>query len=90
MNKQLSQIEQKVNSILERNVRVEADKAWETSWTRRGIVALLTYIVIVSLMFNIKDPNPFFNALVPTFAFMLSTAVLPFAKNRWLARFHGK
>ncbi len=83
-------LRQKVSSILARNARVEADKAWETSWARRGIIAILTYAVIVVLMFNIRDPNPFLDALVPTFAFVLSTSVLPFAKNWWLARFYRK
>ncbi len=85
-----SAVEQKINSILERNARVETDKAWETSWARRGIVAVLTYAVIVVLMFNIRDPNPFFNALVPTSAFVISMSALPFAKKWWLANFYRK
>ena len=35
-----------VAAIKQRNARVEAEKAWETSWTRRIIIALLTYCVI--------------------------------------------
>ena len=85
-----SGLEQKVNSILERNERVETDKAWETSWARRGIIAVLTYAVIVVLMFNIRDPNPFFNALVPASAFVISMSALPFAKKLWLAYFYLK
>ncbi|MBI4210864.1 MAG: hypothetical protein HY544_05145 [Candidatus Diapherotrites archaeon] len=83
-------LEEKVDSILARNVRVEADKAWELSWTRRGIVAVLTYAVIVALMLSIHDPNPFFNALVPTFAFSVSMSVMPFAKGWWLERVYRK
>ena len=83
-------LESKVDSILERNARVEADKAWETSWARRILIAVLTYIVIVILMFNINDPNPFFNALVPTFAFVVSTSLIPFAKGFWLDNFYKK
>ena len=86
----VSAIEKKINSIMERNARVEADKAWETSWARRSILAVLTYAIIVWLMSSIHDPNPFFNALVPTFAFMVSTAVLPFAKKWWLEYFYKK
>ncbi len=85
-----SALEQKINSILERNARVEADKAWETSLTRRAIVAILTYAVIVVLMFNIRDPNPFLNALVPTFAFVVSMSALPFAKKWWLEGIYRK
>lgn len=79
-----------IQSILSRNARVEADKAWETSWARRSIIAILTYAVIVVLMYNIRDPNPLFNALVPTFAFAVSASALPFAKKWWLARFYQK
>ena len=85
-----STLQQKVDSILERNARVEADKAWETSWTRRGIVTVLTYAVIVSFMFNIRDPNPFLNALVPTFAYVVAASALPFAKKWWLGRVYRK
>ena len=28
-------IEEEINNIKERNKRVELDKAWETSWTRK-------------------------------------------------------
>ena len=33
--------------IKERNKRVELDKAWETSWTRKLCICILTYIVVV-------------------------------------------
>ena len=42
----LRSIEERLSSIEERNRRVEADKAWETSWTRRLLIAVLTYGVI--------------------------------------------
>ena len=32
-----------IEEIKKRNARVEADKAWETSWARRILVALLTH-----------------------------------------------
>ena len=32
-------IEERHRGIEERNTRVEIDKAWETSWTRRGLIA---------------------------------------------------
>lgn len=86
----MKNLESKINQILERNARVEADKAWETSWARRAIIAVFTYAIIVLLMVNIRDPNPFFDALVPTCAFVISTAALPFAKNWWLEKVYRK
>ena len=36
-------LEKEIKEIKERNKRVETDKAWETSWTRKICIALLTY-----------------------------------------------
>ena len=43
----LKHLEAEINKIRERNKKVEADKAWETSWTRRFLILVLTYIVAV-------------------------------------------
>ena len=77
-------IEKEVKQIVDRNKRVESDKAWETSFARRIIVALMTYLMIVLFLWIIKIPNPWLNALVPAIAFMLSTLSLPFFKRIWL------
>ncbi len=42
-------LEKEIAEIKKRNQRVEADKAWETSWTRRILVLVLTYLVMVIL-----------------------------------------
>jgi len=39
-------LKKEIAEIKERNKRVEADKAWETSNTRKLIIFVLTYIVI--------------------------------------------
>jgi len=44
---------------------VEADKAWETSWTRRGLIAVFTYIVVGIFLTIIHLPNPWVGAIVP-------------------------
>ena len=74
----------KINAIEARNKRVELDKAWETSWTRRLTIAILTYIVVVAYLFVIDNDRPFINGLVPVFGFLLSTLVLPQIKTIWL------
>ncbi len=73
-----------IKAIIERNKRVEKDKAWETSFTRRVIIAVMTYLLIVLFLWMIKVSEPWLNALVPTIAFMLSTLTLPFFKKIWL------
>ncbi len=75
-----------VQSIQERNRRVELDKAWETSMTRRSIIALMTYAIVVLFLYLINALVPWLSALVPTLGFLLSTLTLPYVKKRWIAR----
>ena len=82
----IKQLEKEINEIKERNRRVELDKAWETSWIRKGILLALTYIVIVVFFYFASLPNPFVNSIVPAIAFVLSTLSLPFFKKMWLRR----
>ncbi len=77
-----------IEAIKQRNVRVEIDKAWETSRMRRLIVAVLTYLVVTSFFLIAKLPHPFVNALVPTMGFMLSSLSLTFFKRLWLKYFY--
>ena len=80
----IEQLQLEIEEIKKRNQRVEADKAWETSWTRRLIVLALTYIVIVIFFFFAQLPSPFLNAIVPSLAFVLSTLTIPLFKKWWL------
>ncbi|MFA6253745.1 MAG: hypothetical protein WC640_00570 [Candidatus Paceibacterota bacterium] len=79
-----------IEEIKKRNERVEGDKAWETSWARRIIVLILTYIVIVIFFVFARLPEPFLNAVVPALAFVLSTMTVPLFKKWWLNRFYKK
>ncbi len=83
-------MKEEIEQIKERNRRVEADKAWETSWTRRVLIALMTYIIIVVFLWLIQAPNPWLNAIVPTVGFILSTLTLSFFKEAWLKKFYQK
>lgn len=65
------------------NRLVEGDKAWETSWTRRIILALLTYIVVTLFIWSIGVPNPMLSGLVPAAGFLISTLTMPFFKRLW-------
>ena len=76
--------------IKERNKRVEADKAWEISITRRFIIALMTYIIISIYLISINVLNPWLNAIVPTVGFILSTLTLPLFKKFWLNNIYKK
>lgn len=82
----LEELAEEVEKIQKRNARVEADKAWEVSMTRKVLIALLTYIVVVSVFLVAKLPDPFVNALVPSVAFLLSTLTVPVCKKWWVRK----
>ena len=80
--------EQDLQALKERNKRVEADKAWETSKTRRGFIALMTYAVAGIYMTTIGVQDPWLGAFVPTGGYLLSTFSLPALKSLWINRLH--
>lgn len=77
-------IEAEIEKIKSRNQRVEADKAWETSYFRRFIITIGTYLFSYVLFLLIEAPNPQIAALVPAMGFLLSTLTMPFIKETWL------
>ena len=77
-------LEEKINKIEERNKRVELDKKWETSTTRKVCIAFLTYIVvIIYTSITSKTSNVFLSSLVPVIGFTLSTLSLKAVRNVW-------
>ena len=81
---EIEQIKKDIKEIKDRNVRVEIDKAWETSMFRKFLIAILTYIVVVLFFLFIKLSNPFMNAIVPTIGFVLSNISIPYFKKLWI------
>ncbi len=79
----IEDLEKEIKLIQERNKKVETDKTWETSWTRRLLLALFTYLAISIYMSAISLPNPWLNAIVPSIAFLLSTLTLPVFRKLW-------
>lgn len=80
----MKDVEKRLNAIEQRNKKVESDKLWETSWTRKIIIAVLTYITIVLFFLVAQLPKPFVNSIVPTAGFVLSTLSLSYFKKLWL------
>lgn len=79
-------MESRLAVIEARNRRVDMDKKWETSWTRRIVIALLTYAVVCIYLVIIGNNNPFVNAFVPPTGFILSTMVAKSIRNIWLQK----
>lgn len=76
----------RVAVIEQRNAYVSIDKAWETSWTRKVAIALLTYTVVLIYLFVIGNDNPWINAIVPPTGFLLSTLALGWLRKNWQVR----
>ena len=71
---ELKELEEKIIKIEERNKRVKLDKAWETTWTRKTCIMILTYIVVITYSYVIRNyDNILLSSLVPVIGFTLST-----------------
>lgn len=80
-------LEKEIELIKQRNKRVELDKLWETSWTRKICIMILTYIVVIIYSYLIKKfDNIFLSSLVPVIGFTLSTLSLKLIRNIWQKR----
>lgn len=81
---ELKDLEKTIEEIQERNKRVELDKKWETSGTRKVCIAVLTYIVVIIYSTIIsKTSNVFLSSLVPVMGFLLSTLSLKAVRKVW-------
>ena len=77
-------LEEEIVKIKERNQRVELDKKWETSWTRKICIMVLTYIVVIVYSYVIRNiDNIFLSSLVPVIGFTLSTLSLKLVRRIW-------
>lgn len=82
--KDIEELKKEVEEIKKRNKRVELDKKWETSYTRKVFICILTYLVVLiySNMIN-KSNNIFLSSLVPVIGFFLSTLSLKLIRKIW-------
>ena len=77
-------IEEELKNIKNRNRRVELDKKWETSLTRRLCIMILTYIIIVIYSYLIRNNNNIFlSSIVPVIGYLLSTLSLKLIRKIW-------
>lgn len=80
----MKELEKEIDKIKERNKRVELDKQWETSLTRRICIAILTYAIVVLYSYLIRNhSNVWLSSLVPVIGFMLSTLSLKIIRKLW-------
>ncbi|OGG71315.1 hypothetical protein A3F27_00645 [Candidatus Kaiserbacteria bacterium RIFCSPHIGHO2_12_FULL_53_13] len=87
MNEELEDLQKELKIIQDRNQRVEAEKAWETSTFRVGSIALITFLTATYVLYVVGNDHPWRNALIPTIGFILSTQSLPFLRTWWVSRY---
>lgn len=86
----LKKLAEEIEKIKQRNTRVESDKAWETSLTRKIVISALTYIVVYLFFLVAHLTEPFFNSIIATSGFLLSTLTIPFFKDLWVKYIYKK
>ncbi len=79
----LSNLDERISRIEKRNKEVELNKSWETSWTRKILLFIFTYLSIALYLKFIVNIDPWVNAIVPAIGFLLSTLTLPYFKTLW-------
>ena len=84
-------IEQELENIKKTNKRVELDKSWETGWTRKICIMILTYLIVVIYSYLIKQyDNILLSSLVPVIGFALSTLSLKYIRKVWERKIYSK
>lgn len=81
-------LNKEIEEIKNRNKRVELDKKWETSWTRKICICIVTYIIVVAYSYIVRNyDNIFLSSLVPVIGFTLSTLSLKYVRKIWEKKF---
>lgn len=79
----LKELEQEINIIKQRNKRVELDKKWETSATRKICICILTYIVVVIYSYIVRNyDNIFLSSLVPVIRIYIIYFIIKIYKEK--------
>lgn len=86
IEQRLQELEAFADGVRRRNMRVERDKSWETSATRRFTIVVLTYLLTALVFYLIGVTSFLLSALIPTIGFYLSTLSLPVVKKIWLRK----
>ncbi len=79
----LSEIERRLEKIEARNKRVELDKRWETSWTRRLTIGGLTYMVTFLFLVLLPVDMPAISAFVALIGYVLSNLAVGSMRKIW-------
>jgi len=81
--------EKEITDLKDRNTIVDANKAWETSRDRIGVIVVLTYVIAYFVFKLIDDHDwirhyPTLQALLPAIGYFVSTRSFPSPKSWWI------
>ncbi len=79
-------LEKRVAAIEARNQRVELDKAWEVSWTRKLVLFCIIFLLTFLFLLLIRDDRALGNALLAAVGIFLSTLTISYLKTWWISR----
>ncbi len=82
------ELESRIEKIEQRNIKVQQDKAWEVSLTRKIVIMLITYFIAAWFMYLINVESYWSNAFIPTIVYLLSTLSIPIVRDHWLKYFY--
>lgn len=86
----IEELETRINKLEERNKRVELHKDWETSYTKKILLVIFTYLSIALYFQFVLKVDPWLNAIVPSLGFLLSTLTLSLFKDLWVKYIYKK
>lgn len=84
---EIAVLKKEIAHIKARNKRVEREKAWETSYTRKAYIVVSTYVIISLVFIILRLEKPFVNAIIPSVAFFISTTSFGVLKKWWMEQF---
>ena len=84
VEKRIQIIEEELRLIRARNKRVELEKAWEVSATRKIAILVLTYVIASIILCLIEVQKFWLAAIIPTVGYLLSTLSVSWLKQIWI------
>lgn len=90
MDERIALMERELTEIKQRNQKVEADKAWETSRCRIALIGVITYVVAAMSLYVINADRFWLGAFIPVVGYVTSTRSLPDVKRWWIAHYLKK
>jgi hypothetical protein len=88
--REVEQLRADIAELRARNARVDQEKGWEKSWSRRLVITAVTWFGAWLWLRNLGAENAALQALVPSGGYAISNLSLPVLRRWWLERYRGR